>query len=52
MDDFSHWFKTNFNDETVGKEISRLDPYSYTLEGLRRRIIRIIERRLAEVKHA
>ncbi len=49
VDDFSHWFKTNFNDELVGKEISRLDPYSYTLESLRQRIIRIIEQRLPEV---
>ncbi|OGS56268.1 MAG: hypothetical protein A3J79_01415 [Elusimicrobia bacterium RIFOXYB2_FULL_62_6] len=51
VDDFSHWFKTNFNDDIVGKEISRLDPYSYTLESLRQRIIRIIERRLTEVEH-
>ncbi|OGR64010.1 MAG: hypothetical protein A2X31_02105 [Elusimicrobia bacterium GWB2_63_22] len=49
VDDFSHWFRTNFNDEVVGREISRLDPYSYTLEGLRQRIIRIIEQRLPEV---
>jgi hypothetical protein len=52
VDDFSHWFKTNFNDEVIGKEISRLDPYSYTLESLRQRIIRIIEHRLAEVSRA
>ncbi|OGS08217.1 MAG: hypothetical protein A2270_10320 [Elusimicrobia bacterium RIFOXYA12_FULL_51_18] len=52
VDDFSHWFKTNFNDEIIGKEISRLDPYSYTLESLRQRIIRIVEHRLAEVSHA
>ena len=52
VDDFSHWFKTNFKDEVIGKEISRLDPYSYTLESLRQRIIRIIEQRLAEVSHA
>jgi len=52
VDDFSHWFKTNFNDELIGKEIARLDPYSYTLESLRQRIIRIIERRLAEVENA
>ncbi|HAT71773.1 MAG TPA: hypothetical protein DCS63_03050 [Elusimicrobia bacterium] len=52
VDDFSYWFKTNFGDEVIGREISRLDPYSYTLESLRRRIIAIIERRLAEVKNA
>lgn len=52
VDDFSHWFRTNFNDEAVGRELSRLDPYSYTLEGLRQRIIRIMEKRLAEVTRA
>jgi len=52
VDDFSHWFKINFNDEIVGREISRLDPYSYTLEGLRQRIIRILEKRHAEVSRA
>jgi len=52
VDDFSHWFKTNFNDEVIGKEISRLDPYSYTLESLRQRIIRIVEHRLTEVSRA
>ena len=52
VDDFSHWFRTNFGDETIGKEISSLDPYSYTLESLRRRIIGIIEKRLGEVKNA
>jgi hypothetical protein len=52
VDDFSNWFKTNFNDDEIGKEISRLDPYSYTLESLRQRIIRIVERRYAEANHA
>jgi len=52
VDDFSNWFRLNFGDEALGAEISRLDPYSYTLEGLRQRIIKVIERRLAEVEHA
>jgi len=52
VDDFSHWFRTNFNDEAIGKEISRLDPYSYTLESLQQSVIHLIERRLAEVKNA
>ncbi len=51
-DDFSHWFRKEFGDEKIGREISRLDPYSYTLEGLRRRIIRIIEGRLGEAGNA
>jgi len=52
VDDFSHWFRTEFGDEVIGREISRLDPYSYTLEGLRRRIIRIVEARTREVQNA
>lgn len=52
VDDFSHWFRKEFGDEKIGREISRLDPYSYTLEGLRKRIIRIVEARAAEVNNA
>lgn len=52
VDDFSHWFRQEFGDEEVGREISRLDPYSYTLEGLRKRIVRIIEKRLGETANA
>ncbi|HBA61325.1 MAG TPA: hypothetical protein DCZ92_11020 [Elusimicrobia bacterium] len=52
VDDFSHWFRLNFGDENVGREISRLDPYSYTLEGLRQRIIQIIEKRVQEGSNA
>lgn len=52
VDDFSNWFRVNFGDEEIGRQISRLDPYSYTLEGLRRRIIGIVEARRREVEHA
>ncbi|MBI4801763.1 MAG: hypothetical protein HY796_04475 [Elusimicrobia bacterium] len=52
VDDFSHWFETQFHDAEVHKQLSRLDPYSYTLEGLRQRIIRVIEKRLAEASRA
>lgn len=50
IDDFSNWFATQFNDKEIHKSISRLDPYSYTLEGLRRRIIRILEQRIGEIQ--
>lgn len=51
VDDFSHWFETEFGDKAVGGAVSRLDPYSYTLEGLRRRIIRILEKGAEEAKN-
>lgn len=51
VDDFSHWFRKEFGDERIGRKISRLDPYSYTLEGLRRRIIAIVEARAKEARN-
>jgi hypothetical protein len=40
--DFSKWLK-NLGKEEVAKQISRLDPYTYTLEGLRQKIISLLE---------
>jgi hypothetical protein len=41
--DFSFWIDTSVGDKDLAHEISRLDPYTYTLEDLRRTIIGIIE---------
>ncbi len=40
--DFSNWIKNSIGDKRLADEISRLDPYTYTLENLRERIISII----------
>jgi hypothetical protein len=40
--DFSIWFKEILGEEKLASEISRIDPYTYTLEGLRNKIIRIV----------
>lgn len=45
--DFSNWIETAIGDETLAKQISRLDPYTYTMEDLRNTIIRIIEKRIS-----
>lgn len=45
--DFSNWIESSVGDKKLAGEISRLDPYTYTLEGLRNRIINIIKKRLA-----
>jgi hypothetical protein len=37
--DFSYWIETSLGNKRLADSISRLDPYTYTLEGLRRTII-------------
>lgn len=46
--DFSNWIESSFGDKKLANEISKLDPYTHTLDGLRNRIIRIVRRRLTE----
>jgi len=45
--DFSNWIENSIGDKKLAEDISRLDPYTYTLEELRKRIIKIIEKRLS-----
>jgi hypothetical protein len=40
--DFSIWFRESLGEEKLASEISRMDPYTYTLEGLRNKIVRIV----------
>jgi len=44
--DFSNWIATSIQDKNLADMISRLDPYTYTLEELRKAVLRIIERRI------
>jgi hypothetical protein len=44
--DFSNWFLTSLGDDRLAAEISKLDPYTFTLEGLRNRVIRIVKIRI------
>jgi hypothetical protein len=46
QNDFSLWFETSLGETGIAEEISRLDPYTHTLENLRRTIIRIVEKRI------
>jgi len=45
--DFSNWIENSIGDKELAEDISRLDPYSHTLEELRKVIIKIIEKRLS-----
>jgi hypothetical protein len=46
LNDFTTWLKNNLGEEKLGEEIGKLDPYTYTLEGLRSLLIQIIEKRI------
>ena len=46
LNDFSIWLEDSLGDAELAKEIGRLDPYTYTLEGLRTSLIQIIEKRI------
>ena len=46
--DFSNWIETSIGDKELSDRISRLDPYTHTLEDLRKTIIRIVEQKLRD----
>jgi len=45
--DFSNWIENSIGDRELAEDISKLDPYTHTLEELRKVIIKIIEKRLS-----
>jgi small-conductance mechanosensitive channel len=46
LNDFSTWLQDSLGESELGQEIARLDPYTFTLEGLRSALIRLIEKRI------
>ena len=46
--DFSNWIENAIGDRVLAEDISKLDPYTHTLEELRKVIIKIIEKRLSD----
>ena len=46
--DFSEWLKDAHGEVELADAIARLDPYTHTLEGLRRQIVRLVQRRVAQ----
>lgn len=45
--DFSYWLETSIGNKKLADEIAHLDPYTRTLEDLRKTLIRIIEREIS-----
>ncbi len=44
--DFSAWLADSLGEQDLATEMARLDPYNYTLEGLRAGLIHLVEQRL------
>lgn len=46
--DFSEWLAKHLGEEELALRIAHLDPYTYTLEGLRNEVVRLIQNHLQE----
>jgi small-conductance mechanosensitive channel len=46
VNDFSIWIEDCLEDKDLADKLAYLDPYNYTLEGLRSTIIQVIEKRI------
>lgn len=46
QNDFSTWFETGLEEKDLAHQVAGLDPYNYSLEGLRSALTRLIEDRL------
>ncbi|MBI4331082.1 MAG: mechanosensitive ion channel [Chloroflexi bacterium] len=46
LNDFSVWLRDSMDEEELAEKVARLDPYTYTLEGLRSTLIQLIEKRI------
>jgi hypothetical protein len=44
--DFSRWLERDLGEREVAAGVRKLDPYTYTMEGLRQRLLRLVETRL------
>jgi len=45
--DFSNWIETSLGDQELARQLARLDPYTYTLEELRKTIITLVKHRIS-----
>lgn len=49
INDFSYWIDTSYDNPSLAKELARLDPYTYTLEGLRKKIIDLMNKQIEKI---
>jgi small-conductance mechanosensitive channel len=46
LNDFSIWLDVNMDEEELSREIAKIDPYNFTLEGLRSALIQVLEKHI------
>jgi hypothetical protein len=44
--DFSVWMKDSLEEQELAEAIEKVDPYTYTLEGVRSQLIKLVEKRI------
>jgi hypothetical protein len=44
--DFSVWMQDSLEEQELAEAIEKVDPYTYTLEGVRSQLIKLVERRI------
>ena len=49
--DFAIWLESALGEKELAHQIMQLDPYTQTLDGLRKRIVQLVDRRLREKSH-
>ena len=47
--DFSQWLKEELEEEELSEEFIKLDPYTFTLDNLRKHLARLVRTRLKEI---
>ncbi len=52
INDFSNWMTHDLGEKELADKIAKLEPYAYSLEGLRRKIIELCTKRIHDVKAA
>lgn len=50
--DLSDWLEDSLGETRLAKKMEKLDPYIHTLEGLRERLVYLVEERIREESHA
>jgi hypothetical protein len=49
--DFALWLDASLGEKELARKITHMDPYTQTNDGLRKRILQLVERRLREKQH-
>lgn len=52
VNDFSVWLEKNLGENELAKKLEKLDPYAHTMEGLRDRIVVLLDKKISEALYA